>query len=70
MVDSRMTEALKAEKRRYDHAVLTIQQNWDRGKKRTCPGCGETFLTRKDKRIHRKATSGRCEPVEKAFKYA
>jgi len=35
--------------------------NWAKGKKRTCPRCGEVFLSRKNKRIHRKITNFRCE---------
>lgn len=54
-------QALEDEKRRHANAMLKIQQDFDKGKKRTCPRCGVTFLTRKDRRMHRKSTDGRCE---------
>lgn len=63
-------QAVEEATRQYQHRLLTIQQGFNHGKKRTCPGCGVTFLTRKDKRIHRKATSGRCVPSEQTFRYA
>lgn len=62
-------QAVEEATRQYQHQLLTIRQNWEHGKKRTCPGCGVTFLTRKDKRIHRGETSGRCTPSD-TFRYA
>lgn len=48
-----------------------IAEGYATGKKRTCPQCGEVFLTRKAKRIHRKVAPDCEAPVDLArHKYA
>jgi len=42
-----------------------IEEDFARAKKRTCPKCGQVFLTRKDKRIHRKTVPD-CNTLEVA----
>lgn len=61
MITAEEQQLRYAETKRYAHALITIEQMFEKGKKRTCPKCGDTFLTRKDKRIHRKQTSGQCQ---------
>lgn len=38
-----------------NYADKKRQDDFAKAKKRTCPKCGIVFLTRKDKRIHRKS---------------
>lgn len=63
MTQGNELQAIADEKRRHAAALLKIQQDFDLGKKRTCPRCKLIFITRKDKRLHRSATHGRCEIV-------
>lgn len=61
MTQGNELQAIADERRRHDNALLKIQQDFDLGKKRTCPRCRVQFLTRKDKRMHRQMTHGQCD---------
>ncbi len=62
MVQGLKLQAVEAEKQRSAAALLKIEENFDLGKKRTCPRCKCKFGTRKDLRLHRQLTKGSCEP--------
>lgn len=64
MVQALKLQAVEAVKLQAAKALKKIEEDFDLGKKRTCPRCKAIFLTRKDKRLHRQLTHGACEIPE------